>query len=190
MPSPEAVFDPSAYAGKPKASLDSPVTCHILQIVNVTESKEKALEDWKYYHNPNTALFERMEHVNRPVIYGIDLDATENDPKPHTQKATYKLLLRDLAENYFYALELEDLPFLHPRDKNADNPLPIPLGGRLLLQRGTQVSDGIVLLKRSSCTFLGPDPGPLASQLNGDIVEKHIEILEKQLAALKQQSAA
>lgn len=172
-------FRASDHIGKGEATLASPITCHIIHIVNVAESKEKTLEEWRYYQNPNTAPFERMEHVNRPIIYGIDLDAAEQQ-KPTTTKATYKLLLRDSSNNYFYGIEIDDLPFLRPREKTTTNPLPMPLGGKLLLQKGTTVCDGVVFLKKNQCLYIGPDD-VLGSTLNSGVVKKYIDIMEKQL---------
>lgn len=176
-----AAFVVSQYSGKHNATLTAPVPCNIIQIVNVAESKEKTLEEWKYYHNPNTAPFERMEHVSRPVIYGIDLDSQESDAKT-TVKGTYKLLLRDHHDNYFYAVELEEIPFLHPREKATNNPLPIPLGGKLVLQKGSLVCEGVVLLRKQQCSYLGVDVNSdLAKQLSDGVVRKYIDIMEHQL---------
>lgn len=177
-----SAFKATDYIGKPDSSLTSPVTCHIIQIDNVAESKEKILEEWKYYHNPNTAPFERMEHVSRPIVYGIDLDASEQEPRALVTKGTYKLLLRDNFDNYFYAVEFEEIPFLHPREKATNNPLPIPLGGKLVLQPGTSVCEGIVLLRKHQCNYLGVDMNSeLARHLNEGVVKKYIDIMERQL---------
>lgn len=177
-----SAFNPAEYADKPDTPLTSPLTCTIIQITNVALSKEKTLEEWKYYHNPNTAPFERMEHVNRPIIYGIDLEATDQVAKPLSAKATYKLLLRDQHENYFYALEMEEILFLHPREKSTNNPLPVPLGGRVVLQKGTIVRYGMVLLRKHQCNYLGVDMNSdLAKQLNDGVVKKYIDMIEQQL---------
>lgn len=177
-----SAFKIADYIGKPNAALASPLPCHIIQIVNVAESKEKTLEEWKYYHNPNTAPFERMEHVSRPVVYGIDLDTSEHETKTLVSKGTYKLLLRDQFENYFYAVELEEIPFLHPREKATNNPLPIPLGGRVILHKGTTVCEGMVLLRKHQCNYLGVDmDSELSKQLNDGVVKKYIDIMEQQL---------
>lgn len=162
--------------------MNSSLVCHVMQIFNVSESKEKALEEWKYYQNPNRAPFERMEHVSRPIIYGVDLDSSEPEQKTRSSKATYKLLLRDSFANYFYAIELEEIPFLRSRNVTTNNPLPIPLGGRIILQEGSQVAEGIVLLRKHQCTYLGPDPNSeMTKLLNDGVVEKTIEMIERLL---------
>lgn len=172
------MFEAADYIGK-TGTLPEPVSCNIIQINNVSVSREKLLEEWRYYDNPSAVPFERMENVSRRVIYGIDLDEKDN-PGVLSHHATYKLLLRDASDNYFYAIELEELPFLHPREMNNTNPLPIPLGGRVIIQRGTAVRDGIVLLRRHQCLYLGVDMnGDLARNLNEGIVKKYVEILEK-----------
>lgn len=173
-------FKVSDYINTIETTILAPLTCHIVEIVNLAESKEKALEEWKYYHNPNTAPFERMEHVNRPIIYGIDLEADEQ-PRQVTTKGTYKLTLKDSSDNYFYALEIEELPFLHPREKST-TPLPIALGGRLVIQKGTTVCEGVLFLRRHQCQYLGADAdSPLVQQLNNGVVKKYMDIMEKQL---------
>lgn len=174
------MFKAQDYVGK-HATLPEPVPCNIIQVINVSESKEKILEEWRYYHNPNTALFERMEHISRPVIYGVDVDSNETQ-RVSTAHTTYKLLLRDAHGNYFYGIELEELPFLHPRESTTANPLPIPLGGRVVLQRGTEVRSGIALLRRHQCLYLGVDASSdLARTLNDGVVEKYIDIMEHML---------
>ncbi|GEQ66471.1 hypothetical protein JCM33374_g134 [Metschnikowia sp. JCM 33374] len=170
------------YSGLPEAKLNAPLVCHIIQMFNVSESKEKALEEWKYYQNPNKAPFERMEHVSRPIIYGVDMDTPELEQKARTSKATYKFLLRDSFGNYFYGVELEELPFLRSRAAATKTPLPVPLGGRMVLQQGTLVAEGIALLKRNQCTYSDPDPvSELTRLLNDGIVDKAVELIEKLL---------
>lgn len=173
-------FNPADYISIDETTLPHSVSCHILHIANVAESREKSLEEWKYYDNPNTAPFERMEHVSRPVIYGIDLDATEQEPRKANSAGTYKLLLEDGHGHHFYAFEAEELPFLHPREKSTNNPLPVPLGGRLVLQKGTTVCEGMVMMRRHQCLYLGVDVNSgVAKQLNDGVVKKYIQIMER-----------
>lgn len=173
-------FNPVEYTGIEETTLPHAVSCHILHIANVAESREKNLEEWKYYDNPNTAPFERMEHVARPVIYGIDLDASEPEPVRNSSAGTYKLLLEDAHGHQFYGFEVEELGFLHPREKSTGNPLPLPLGGRVLLQKGTTVCEGMVMLKRHQCLYLGIDVNVgVAKQLNDGVVKKYIQIMEQ-----------
>ncbi|OBA23689.1 hypothetical protein METBIDRAFT_76668 [Metschnikowia bicuspidata var. bicuspidata NRRL YB-4993] len=174
------------YFGLPEAELKEPLVCHVMQILNISESKEKALEEWRYYQNPNTAPFERMEHVYRPIIYGIDLETPEPEQKARSVKATYKLLLRDCFGNYFYAIELEELPFLRPGTNTTKTPLPIPLGGCITLGKGTLIADGFVLMKKHLCTYQEPDPfSELTKSLNENLVGKNIEMIEHLLNDLK-----
>lgn len=177
-------FRPEEYAKKGEVTLTLALTCFVVFVEDVSESKEKRLEEWKYYHNPNRAPFERMEHVNRPVIYGIDLDESPEDKaaKKMSASATYKLTLRDESENYFYAIEIDKLPFLHSQASNTGTPLPVPLGGKLVLKSGTKVYNGVVCLTASSCEYLGHDENlSLAKQLNVGVVEKYIDVMERQL---------
>lgn len=172
------------FAKKGEVVLTQTLTCFVIFIEDVSESKEKILEEWKYIQNPNRAPFERLEHVSRPVIYGIDLDesAEERSNKKMSALATYKLTLRDQHENYFYGIEIDKLPFLHPQTSNTGTPLPTPLGGKLQIKPGTKVYDGIVCLTARNCEYLGHDENsPLLKQLNAGVVQKYIDIMEKQL---------
>lgn len=180
----QGLFNAEKYAGKGEVSLTQPVTCFVVFIEDVSESKEKSLEEWKYYHNPNRAPFERMEHVSRPVIYGIDLDESleEKMEKKMSASATFKLTLRDAADNYFYGIEIDKLPFLHPQASNTGTPLPMPLGGKLVIKPGAKVYDGVICLTVRHCEYLGHDESSsLLRQLNAGVVEKYIDIMERQL---------
>lgn len=171
------------FQDKEHETLLSSITCTVLLVFVISESKEKILEEWRYCNDPNTAPFERVEHANRPVIYGIDFDDTEDGNQLQTSgKALYKLLLQDNDGHVFYAFEIEELPFLHPSVKSTENPLPIPMGGKLELFKGTVVSYGFVLLRRNSCRYQAPNLGSEFSQkLNDGLVQKYIEMLERQL---------
>lgn len=171
------------YLSKEEATLEHPVICYIVLIENIAESKEKALEEWKYILNPNKAPFERMEHVNRPIIYGVDLDAppTESSSKPQG-KATYKLTMKDSQDNLFYGFEFQELPFLHPPQNYQNTPLPIPLGAQIRLEKGTRIIQGVVDLDPIHCKFMSAcEDSPLLKQLNAGIVNKYISLLERQL---------
>lgn len=179
----ETEFKVADYASKGEAVLPQDVTCFVVFIEDVSESKEKALEEWKYYHNPNRAPFERMEHVSRPVIYGIDLDESpEEVNRKMSASATFKLTLKDSHDNYFYGIEVDKLPFLHPQASHTGTPLPIPLGGKLSVKAGAKVYNGVVCLTARHCNYLGHDESlPLVQQLNAGVVEKYIDIMERQL---------
>lgn len=172
-----------AYADQETVLLSHAVTCRITLILNISESKEKNLEEWRYFNDPNTAPFERVEHANRPVIYGIDLETQESDVTPNsTGKALYKLSLVDDVGQAFYGLEVEELLFLHPNNKTTQTPLPIPLGGTLVLHKGTCISYGLIMLRNNQCSYTAPDPDNQLSQtINDGLVQKYIEVLDRQL---------
>lgn len=183
-------FEVSDYASKEHERLPAAVVCRVLQLTNVLESREKRLDEWRYCNDPNTAPFERVEHAHRPVVYGVDLDVTGDESRRDTpSKAVYKLLLQDEKGNVFYGLEMDELPFLHPRTKTTQNPLPVPLGGTLVIEAGTTVSYGFALLRRMQCRYMLPDLGsPLALQLNDGVVQKYIEVLEQELREIRGQA--
>lgn len=165
-----------------RPTIGDDLTCCIIHMENIAESGEKALEEWVYCRNPSKAPFERMEHVSRPVIYGVDLDNDNPSVAPVKSSGTMKLLLKDQNDNYFYGVEVEKLQFLHPGQSNTGTPLPIPLGGKLRLKRGAQVAHGVVFLTRSTCEYLGDNAdSALSRQLNDGIVAKYIDLLERRL---------
>lgn len=172
-----------SYANQETELLPHAVSCRITLIINISESKEKLLEEWKYFNDPNTAPFERVEHANRPVIYGIDLDSQETDTSSNASgKSLYKLLLVDDLGQAFYGLEVEELLFLHPPRKSTQTPLPIPLGGTLVLHKGTCISYGLIMLRNNQCSYTVPDQNCQLSQtLNDGLVQKYIEVLDRQL---------
>lgn len=176
-------FNPQECAHLENETLPNQLQCTIILIFNISDSKEKILEDWKYCNDPNTAPFERVEHANRPVIYGIDLDALEIDNKPNGPgKVVYKLLLQDSEGHLFYGLEIDELPFLHPQHKTTKNPLPIPLGGTLVLHKDTIISYGLMMLRMSHCHYTGADvTSDFSQKLNGGLVQKYIEMLDREL---------
>lgn len=159
-------------AAKGTAALGRTARCTVVHIGSVSESREKQLEEWRYQENPNTAYFERMEHLLRPVVYGVEMDV-EAGAGHRAGHSTYKLVLEHAGE-YFYALEVEEMPFLHQR---SSTPLPVPLGGTLVLRPDTVVCDGVVLLQRATCEYLGGS----RADLNADVAQKCIALLQAQL---------
>lgn len=176
------------YIDSESGELQSRIRCHIILIENVAEAKDKTLEEWRYVLNPNRAPFERMEHVSRPVIYGIDLDAPPEQANAFAPlgRAVYKLTLQDDAKTVFYGLEMKELPFLRGQ-KYDKTPLPIPLGGQLFLEKGTKISHGMVQLEPEFCRYIGGTL-ELSERLNQDVAGKYVKLLERQMAEIKLQA--
>lgn len=175
-------FKVLAYEHKECEPVPETVVCRIILVFNISDSKERVLEEWKYCNYPNTAPFERVEHANRRVIYGIDLSMSEENKPASSGKVFYKLLLQDEEGNMFYGLEMDELPFLHPPTKTTPTPLPIPLGGSLVIQKGTMTSFGLVLLRKSQCTYTPPTSADEFSRsLNDGLTYKYIEMVDRQL---------
>lgn len=163
-------------------ALAKPVLFHVMQIFNISKSRLNQLDDWKEYEDPHNVLVDRISKSSRGqnrIIREVNLDEDASNMVIRNDGATYKLLLRDYTNNYCFAYELSPLPFL--RNQTADTPLPLELGGRLLVKKGAIALSGVILLERNQCEYLGIDPEdkPLFDTLNNSIVKKYIDMLEK-----------
>lgn len=142
-------------------------------------SKLRQLDGWKEHQDPNKAAVDRMS--NSKIIRSID--EGELDSAGSTS-AIYKLLLRDTAGNLCFAYEYNDkLSFLH-YNKDTKTPLGLPLGGRLKVNKGTLVLNGVLMLKNAQCQYLGVVDHDLAQTINSGIGKKQIEILEQELQSV------
>lgn len=174
-------FKAKEYANKGETTLPSNTTFFIIHVDDITKSKIAKLEQWKQYKDPNEVGVDRLSK-NR-IIREINDDEensssnTNNNESKTTGPSVYKLTLKDQFENYCFAYEYNDqLPFLRT---GSTAPIPIKLGGRLIVNKDTKVSNGVILLDRKSCRYLGVDPSSeLAKALNSNLVEKSINILQ------------
>lgn len=161
-----------------------PIAFHVLHVADISRSRLAQLDEWKEYDDPRSVAVDRL---NRRVIREVNMDdatvVTDGAPT-RTSPQTFKLLLRDVnnANNYCYGYEYNDmLPFL--RDTNTATPLATRLGGRILVKQGTPVQNGVLLLTRRQCQYLGMADADksLVDQLNTGIIRKYIDILDSEL---------
>lgn len=176
-------FDAKQYASVKSTVLDKDVMFHIMYITNISKSILNQLDDWNEFDNPNTVSVDRISNSKRTgqrVIREVDMEEGANFVVTLDK---YKLLLRDEVNNFSYGYEF-DHPLTFLRDSNyKDSPLPIKLGGRLIIKKGTPVLSGVLMLSNKNCQYLGlsPNDGELIQQLNDGIIKKNIELLKKQL---------
>ena len=154
-------FDPQKYTTTNEAFTASEIQFDILQITNISTSKLRQLDEWKEYQDPNRVAVDRMG--NSKIIRSIDNEDS------------------DSIGNLCFAYEYNDkLSFLHHK-KDTKTPLGISLGGRLVVNRGTLIMNGVLMLKNAQCKYLGIVDDELAQTLNSGIGKKQIEILETEL---------
>lgn len=187
------VFDASAYADTGETNIRVAVIFNIIQIINISKSKLNQLDDWKELQDPNKVSMDRLCNSSRQgqprLVTEVDVtdDASMrwgssfvgNEPK-----VIYCLVLRDSAGNYCYAYDYNSsLLFLRGSD-SSKSLLPIQLGGRLLVNSGTEVRCGVLLLTGGQCQYMGfhDDDRELIDLLNNGLVRKYIEILKLQVA--------
>lgn len=166
-------FNAKEYASVVEATLPANTTFFIIHVDDITKSKITKLEEWKLYKDPNEVGVDRLSK-NR-IIREIK-DDDDPEPKINTP-SVYKLTLKDKFDNYCFAYEYNDqLPFLRT---GSAAPIPIKLGGRIIINKDTKINNGVLLLNRTCCKYLGVDPtSELAKALNSNLVEKSINILQ------------
>ncbi|ODV82450.1 uncharacterized protein CANTADRAFT_44223 [Suhomyces tanzawaensis NRRL Y-17324] len=173
-----------------KKALEKPVLFHIIHVSNISKSRLNQLDEWKEFDNPNNVAVDRLTksrkiRTDNYIIREVNME--EDAPSATSNQTgfdTYKLLLRDSANNYCYGYEFKGpLPFL--RTGSLGTPLGVPLGGRLVVKKGTLVQNGVLLLTRQGCDYLGVDSNDteLINQLNDGVVQKYIAMLEAELKA-------
>lgn len=169
------MFVPKDYANK-SDTLPHSVTFSIIHIDDIAKSKITKLEEWKRIKDPNNVGVDRLNKGK--IISEIDVNADEANPQPAgNNSAVYKLTLKDDGDNYCFAYEYNDqLPFLRPPQSNG--PIPIRLGGRLVVKQGTLIANGALLLTRDGCNYLGVTESVLVRNLNTNLIDKSIQILE------------
>lgn len=190
-------FDLNAYIQNGDSTTKLPISFNIIHVLNISKSSISQLDDWRECEDPNKVSMDRLSKSSRQ---GMPRLITEVDMSDDSSKGwgtsfvatepgcTYRLLLRDSRGNYCYGYDYNtSLAFLRS-EGNASSPLPIPLGGRLLVKSGTEVVSGVLLLKGLQCRYLGTNDQDrsLISQLNTGLIRKYITSLNESLA--KQQA--
>ncbi|KAG7192322.1 uncharacterized protein KQ657_002041 [Scheffersomyces spartinae] len=99
-----------------------------------------------------------------------------------------KLLLSDRYDNLSYAFEYVDtLRFLRNKRQETGTPLNVPLGGRLVVHKGTLIKYGVLMLHSAQCQYLGAcdDDKTLVERLNSGTVQKNISLLQDEVKKSK-----
>ncbi|KAI3406115.2 hypothetical protein KGF56_000956 [Candida oxycetoniae] len=169
----------SNYADVESAPLNNTVIFHILRVESISKSKLNQLDEWKELVDPNNASVDRIKK-NR-MIREVNMDVELNTASPTSSTTVYKLLLRDGSGNFVYAYEQEPLRFL--RSENTGTPMPIKLGGRLVVKKGAQISRGVLLLNHKNCEYKETHTADaaLVTTLNEGVAAREMEILSNQL---------
>lgn len=163
-----------------KVNLQFPVSFNIIHIDDISKSKISKLEEWKRYKDPNEVGVDRLNRGAQAQRLITEINVNEDEANPTVNTASqsiYKLTLKDNFDNYCFAYEYEDkLPFLRA---GSDLPIPIRLGGKLIIEKNTPISNGALLINRNNCRYLGIDENSdLVKTLNSNLVEKSINILQ------------
>lgn len=167
------------FVSQESAALRHAVLLHIIRVEDISTSKLNQIDEWKEILDPNNRFVDRLNKSTR-LVREINFQ-DENEQLSSMPKlkgfSTYKLLLRDKDNHFVYAYELEPLKFL--RDEQTNTPMPIKLGGRLLIKPGTTILRGVLLLNHKNCEYKGlhTSDAHLVSLLNDGLPTREIEIL-------------
>ncbi|KAI5965180.1 uncharacterized protein KGF55_001400 [Candida pseudojiufengensis] len=184
-------FIPSNYADVEYTNLKQALLLHIIRIENISQSKSHQIDEWQEISDPNNVSVDRLNKSNR-IVREINMEDDTNQQQLNSTLATeprskdssiYKLLLRDKFNNFIYAYELEPLRFL--RNENMNTPIPIKLGGRILIKPGTIISRGVLMLDHKNCEYKGlhQNDQELINNLNENIGVREIDILSNEIAS-------
>lgn len=187
-------FDPQQYLQVKEFYTQNPILFKIIQISDISKSRLNQLDEWQEHEDPNSVSVDRVSKSNskkslsNKVIREVNINS-ENDTMGNTNKSgsIYKLILKDNFDNFSYAYEYNDrLPFLRQAGSTG-TPLAIPLGGKLIVNKGTLVMNGSIMLKTMQCQYLGMDEShkEFADKLNSGIVAKQIALLKKELSTMQ-----
>ncbi|CUM45411.1 uncharacterized protein AC631_02590 [Debaryomyces fabryi] len=184
-------FDPQQYLSEKSAYTQHPILFNIIQVSDISRSRLNQLDEWQEYEDPNSVSVDRVSKYNNKKYLGNriirEVDMSKDNELTFSNftryGGIYKLLLKDNFDNYCFAYEYNDsLQFLR-QNNSTGTPLGIPLGGRLLVNKGTLVMNGVLMLEKIQCQYLGIDENDssLAEKLNSGIVKKHIDLLNEEL---------
>ena len=186
-------FEPQQYLQAKATYTQHPILFHIIQVADISRSRLNQLDEWQEYEDPNSVSVDRVSKFNNKkylgnrIIREVDMNKDDGINKDNFKHfgGIYKLTLKDNFDNYCFAYEYNDcLQFLRLH-ASTGTPLGIPLGGRLLVKKGTLVVNGAIMLKKIQCQYLGIDENDkaLSEKLNSGIVKKHIDLLNEELTS-------
>ncbi|KAI5966028.1 hypothetical protein KGF57_000674 [Candida theae] len=168
---------PAEFANQESATLRHAVLLHIIRVEDISVSKLNQIDEWKEISDPNNRFVDRLNKSTRIIRQINDEESESSSTVKSKQFSTYKLLLRDKDDHFIYAYELEPLKFV--RNEQTSTPIPIKLGGRLLVKPGATISRGVLLLNHKNCEYKGihASDAHLVSQLNDGLSTREIDIL-------------
>lgn len=183
-------FNLRNFLNTPETTTQVPILFYVIHIHNISKSRLNQLDEWRVYEDPNSVAVDRISKAAKPtrVINQVDMGDQSNPTKvsvPSTSWSSndvYRLTLKDNFDNYCYAYEYNDQLAFIRQQTGSGIPLNIPLGGRLIVNKGAVVMNGVLMLKNSNCQYLGiGDDKELSKELNSGLVGKYIEVLTKEL---------
>mgnify|MGYP004713782361 CR=1 FL=1 len=174
------LFDPQSYLSVEEAFTLGPIDFIIVAVHDISHSNLSQLDKWKEIQNPNTAAVDRLNR-QKGLVREVNLD--ENPGLEHSEpqdawNTTYRLTLCDTESHYCFAYEYNDkLSFL--RGQNSLTTPPV--GGKMRVLKGTLIMNGVLMLNRAQCQYLGMENTELSRNLALGIATKHIEFLSREL---------
>lgn len=181
-------FNPRAFLDIPLAYTKQPVLFNIVQLLDISHSKLSQLYDWLELGDPNKVPIDTLKKSRNHQLSKKeenDKDRAFTNFQRMTENNVYRILLRDSWGNYCYAYEYQDkLPFLRQNRLTAtcsNN----PLGARMLVSQGTLIMNGVLMLQKTQCQYLGVTESDrqLLESLNSNLEQKYIDYLKEELKA-------
>lgn len=184
-------FTPETHLQTSQTYTASPIVFTVVGILDIASSKLLQVDKWRDYEDPHKASVDRLNKGRNHIIRELRDDNEDAGISViPTGSSLYKLTLKDGADNYCFAYEyMEKLPFLRQARNasgsasasgdNTDSPLPIPLGSKIRVEKGTLIMNGVLMLTRVQCLYLGvtEEDQELYAKLNLDIAKKYIQYL-------------
>lgn len=183
------------FANIPETQTQVPILFYVIHIHNISKSRLNQLDQWKEYEDPNSVSVDRVskskgksKRGSNKVITLVEMDSENgttnlNANTGWSSNDVYKLVLKDNFDNYCYAYEYDDKLSFIRTNNNSEIPLSISLGGRLIVNKGTTIMNGMLMLKNINCQYLGIDERDtrLFQTLNSNLVGKYISVLKNEL---------
>lgn len=180
-----AISQRAKRAHRGYAATNDETLFQIISLENCSRSAADQLDELLANEEVGGVGADRLRFGNNRVVRQMDVeDDNGNGQEPvvtssiNNATSLFKLTLQDGEGALFYAIELDKLNFLS--SKNTKHGFPIPLGAKLLVKKGVEVSHNCLLLKPQDVSYLGG----VVTEWNVDLVKKHIQHLRERLQQL------